>query len=364
MVRGRGSGCWCCSSRLVGRLLGRISRIGPIGRISQVDLVARAPALPDAAVGGFQIPGEAGAIGKGRGRHGCAQGSPELCQPPQVPRQIGCQLGKILRTIGDQAGQPDALQKCRPDPGAVRRAGQRHYRHSHPERLAGRGGAVVGEAVQRDVHRAVELQMFGVTYRVALQLKALGADPLCREEAEESCPAPRVRQRVSLDDHPGTRHAMQRTCPERDGLRRYLGGIVERAKPDRAVGEGGEFSDRGRLLGWCKTGEGPGQPQEPLGMERLRCAGRIADGVGDAVVDGVEPGRMRVAKPGDLDRSGLSDKKGKAVVRGVPREVHQYVDLVPAYQGRRFLVRHTCDVQQAPGEFSEPGAGGVGHRHV
>ena len=50
--------------------------------------------------------------------------------------------------------------------------------------------------------------------------------------------------------------------------------------------------------------------------------------VGEAVVDGAEAGGVEVAEPRHLDRARPAREDQQAVMRGVPGEVHQDVDLV------------------------------------
>ena len=63
---------------------------------------------------------------------------------------------------------------------------------------------------------------------------------------------------------------------------------------------------------------------------RLRGAGRIAHRVGDPVVDCVEPGRVQIVEPRDLDGRGLPSEHAETVVPGVPGDVDQDVDAVVA----------------------------------
>ena len=80
------------------------------------------------------------------------------------------------------------------------------------------------------------------------------------------------------------------------------------------------------------------QPDDRFRAERIRLARRFDDGVAQAVVDRLQPGRLRVTQPGHLDRRGSAREDQQAIVARVAGEVHEDVDAVGADERGHFLV--------------------------
>ena len=55
--------------------------------------------------------------------------------------------------------QADPVQQAGPDPCRVAVAAPGDHRHAHPQGLAGGGGAVIGEGVERNIRLAVQREM-------------------------------------------------------------------------------------------------------------------------------------------------------------------------------------------------------------
>ena len=66
-----------------------------------------------------------------------------------------------VRVRGNPLRTADRGEEAGAHAGRVAVARQRHDGHAHPERLAGRGRAVIGEGIERDVHPAVAGQVLG-----------------------------------------------------------------------------------------------------------------------------------------------------------------------------------------------------------
>ena len=91
-----------------------------------------------------------------------------------------------------------AVSRLADDPAGVAIAAERYHRHSHPQRLAGRGGAIIGKWIQRNIDAVVEGEM-----RVAFRQLGDEFDPLP--------PQPRVA-RGDRDTRPASKHR-QTTFP-------------------------------------------------------------------------------------------------------------------------------------------------------
>src|ERR1700675_4498863 len=72
-----------------------------------------------------------------------------------------------------------------------------------------------------------------------------------------------------------------------------------------------------------------------------RFANWVGDGVGKPIIDGCQTGGVRVTEIGDLHRGGLVSEYPKPAIRGMPREIDQYVNSIAAHLLHDFRVGET-----------------------
>ncbi len=101
-----------------------------------------------------------------------------------------------------------------------------------------------------------------------------------------------------------------------------------------------------------------GEVDELFGVVGRVCFGRVGESVGDAVVDGLDAGGVRVAQPGCLDGGGFPGEGGEVTFPGVSAEVDEDVDFVAGDLLGELVVVQACDLMPFVGEGSES----VGHR--
>ena len=95
-------------------------------------------------------------------RRACHAGSKVAAQGGQKPGLLGQKPGGqniVVGTGRDTRLEVDGGQQAHADPCRMPITGKRHHRHPHPQGLAGGGGAVVRECVERKVDLVVEAQM-------------------------------------------------------------------------------------------------------------------------------------------------------------------------------------------------------------
>ena len=74
-------------------------------------------------------------------------------------------------------------------------------------------------------------------------------------------------------------------------------------------------------------------------LGRVDFARWIEEKIGEHVVDGFQPGRMKAAQPGHLNGRRLARKDEQAVAAGVQREIDKDVDLIAADLVGELLIR-------------------------
>ena len=141
----------------------------------------------------------------------------------------------VIRRRRDSGLEADRGEQARADPAGVPVARERDHRHAHPERLAGRGGAVVGEGVERNVDLVVERQMvFGLDFG-RQDPEPLAADAVGREGRLEHGPGLGVAGAGRFQHQAGALDLLENPGPEGDHPSIDLGQVVERAEGDVAV---------------------------------------------------------------------------------------------------------------------------------
>ena len=102
------------------------------------------------------------------------------------------------------------------------------------------------------------------------------------------------------------------------------------------------------------------EPHEPFAVQRLGRALGVGDGVADAVVDGRDAGRVRVAEIAHLHGRGSVGEGEQPRVQRVAREVDEDVDAVLANEPRQLRVGSTPHVSPAVRQRPHALGGGVG----
>ncbi len=97
------------------------------------------------------------------------------------------------------------------------------------------------------------------------------------------------------------------------------------------------------------------QPDQRFAVQRVAGAGRIGDGVGQAMVDALQSRRVEVVEPRELHRRWLRAEDREPVVPGVSGDVDQDVDTVVADPLRDRLVLRAA--HHAGGQRAQPGEG-------
>ena len=77
-------------------------------------ILSLAPALPHAAVGGFDVAGESRGVYQGRFQHTLAQGGPQSGQARQVASQLGREAHIVVDVGGHQFRQSHVLRMLSP----------------------------------------------------------------------------------------------------------------------------------------------------------------------------------------------------------------------------------------------------------
>ena len=93
---------------------------------------------------------------------------------------------ELLLRAGDAPIASSRPKKRESDPTAVHLADPRQDRNSHPERLAGRRGAVVGEGIKRNVDPVVRGEMVVLARQVREELDPRGVKPAGPQRREDA----------------------------------------------------------------------------------------------------------------------------------------------------------------------------------
>jgi len=92
-------------------------------------------------------------------------------------------------------------QQAGPNPRNMVITLQNHHRNPHPQRLAGRGGAIVGKGVQRHIHPVVQGKMFFLRQK-PVKLDALRIHSAGHETVGQPSADFRVIHGFGLKDQP------------------------------------------------------------------------------------------------------------------------------------------------------------------
>ena len=197
------------------------------------------------------------------------------------------------------------------------------HRHPHPERLAARGGAVVGKGVERDIDLVVKLEMGGLTRDPAVHREPRGIDAPGLEPRAEIGPRAGIGQRLALHDKAGVGNSGEHRRPERNRLVTHLAEIVERAEgnmPCTARRQGGE---RRAIGGRAEAMEAPGQAHQLFAVPGVGDANGIGQPVGQAIIHGAHAGGRGIAQIGDLHGRGFAGEHGKPIACRVACKIDQ-----------------------------------------
>ena len=224
-------------------------------------------------------------------------------------------------------------------------AGQGHHRHAHPERLQRRGAAVVGQRVQGDVHIAILLHHRVQPGRAAHQ-QALAANAVRGKQIGKTRLHCRVAQRGCFEQQERTRQRQQHACPQRDGRRRELHGVVERGKHQRRIGR----ARRGQrvVVGRRPAKHAAGQLRNAF-AEEFRVRRRADRGITNQPVHRAQAGGMRVAQKARLHRRRTQRKHTQPMRRSVPSQVNQDVHLITKNSPLQLAVVQTRRFEPALG---------------
>ncbi len=106
------------------------------------------------------------------------------------------------------------------------------------------------------------------------------------------------------------------------------------------------------------------EPHERLAVQGVGLPWRIGDGVGEAVVHLLEPGRVGVAEVGDLHRCDAAREYRQAVSPRVSGQIHENVDGVATHDGGRVIVIETAQVAPSIGALAQLTGDGILAGHV
>ena len=303
---------------------------------------------------------ESAGVHERRPRHPLPQRPAQLLEPGQIARQAGGQGHVLLGRLGRQLLQVEVAQLAPAGPPDRRPARHREGRDPHPEGIQAGGVPVVGQGVQAEIDPVVELQILGprslVDERDACRINLLPLQP-----GQDLVPR-RALWRHHQEARPGTARSTRAQSARHPAVDLAEG--VQAAEGDRAGFQGRQRAHR-RLVGQrVVTPEGVRQAHGFLGVEGVEQPRRIEVGIGQAVVDGRQPGRPGISQPGDLHRRRLAGEDQEPVVGRVQPEVDEDVDPVAAHQVGDLRVGEPRDVAPDVGIAAQPIGQGVGAGHL
>ena len=263
-------------------------------------------------------------IAQRRVGHARAQRRPTGAQARDVSRQLDCRVNITIIVLGHPIRPTQRRHEARPHARDEVGARQRDHRHPHPQRLQAGGAAVVRRGVERDVDVAVLLHHVGQAAR-ASENQPIGADALGREQRGKAGLHLGVFQRRRLEQQLSARQGLQHPRPQRDGSRRQLHRVVERAQAQHSAG----LARRGQRVSVDRRPAkyAAGQLGDAL-AEQVAVLGRADHRVADQPVDRRQTGRVRVAQERGLHRRRAHREHAEPVGRGVAAQVDQQVDAV------------------------------------
>ena len=126
------------------------------------------------------------------------------------------------------------LEQADADAAGVPITGSRDDRDAHPERFAGRRGAVIGKRVEGDVDPPVGREVLGDGWRAPEELDTVGGEACLSEPAVDVCLEDRHFQSVAFEEESGLGDLGEEFGPDGEHLVGDLGEVVETAESDVA----------------------------------------------------------------------------------------------------------------------------------
>ncbi len=263
--------------------------------------------------------------------HALAQGGPEASES----FGILCKLNRFGDVVGfglrDQFRQAEVGQDARTDAPHMSGSEQGNHRNPHPQGLKGCGRAVVGKGIECDIRLVVQGDMLLLRLDSGRQGDPLGRDAIFREEAKIMLPGPPAPQLSAFQQDAGTGNLAQNLGPCGHHVFRDFAQIIERREGELVSLQKREVFYLRRHIKRRIAMKSMGQADQGFAGKAIRHSFGIGDGVGDPIIDGVQPGGVWISEPRHLNRCGFAGKDQQTVVRGVPRQIHKDVNLVLMY---------------------------------
>ncbi len=231
-------------------------------------------------------------------------------------------------------------------------AGQRHHRHAHPQRLAGREAAGIGHGVERQVDAGIGGKQ--ILVRAAGQhLDPLRCDPARAQIRLHTCFRVAFAGDGRKQQQAAARHGVEDLRPQIERRRVELRGIVEAAEGDMPRRQRRQRRHRRRVVGRRVAEIAVLQADEPFAVIRLG-ARRGLETVADEIVDRREPGGRGIAEPSRLHGGGPHRADAQPVLARVPAQLDQDVEPVGGDALRRRDIVEAGNVDPGPGLCFQP----------
>ena len=235
------------------------------------------------------------------------------------------------------------------------RPAERHNRHAHRERLAGRDAARIGERIECNIHIRVLCEMRAAE---PAHLRALHRNARARKTFRCDLPPLGAVKEFALDEETRSGHSLQHALPECEHLVRRLAEIVEAAERCTAAPLHRQRGDIGQIRAQRIAKVAVRQAYDLLRKGFVRRACRVHIHIREHVVYGRQSRRIEIADARHLHRCRLMREHGQAVVLRMPRQIDENIDLVTPHERCRLLRRHAADIPprigsraQLPGGF-------------
>ncbi len=148
--------------------------------------VVSAPMFPDCAICGLDCTSEGGGIRQRRLAHRLSQVLTETDQSIAVVAEPHGTFDVLVGRIRNQLRVTHRAKQAHSNARHVPLTRERNHRHTHPQRITGCRGAVIGKAVERNVSSSIGVQMVSERSGMSLQFKAGCVDAATGEEREQS----------------------------------------------------------------------------------------------------------------------------------------------------------------------------------
>jgi hypothetical protein len=140
--------------------------------------------VPDLAVEGFEVAGEAEGVGEGGIQERFAEGLAEMGEAGEVVGESGGELNVLVGGMGDEISEMESREDRDAAAAGGGLAGKGDDRDAHEEGVEGGGAAGIGEGVEGDIHVVVLLKVLG-EWGVVGEMDAGGIDVLLGEGLAE-----------------------------------------------------------------------------------------------------------------------------------------------------------------------------------